>query len=93
MSTITKKQVTSKVDEILSRPYRLILWNDPVNTFDWVITCLMRVCEHEYEQASQSAHIVHFNGKCDVKYGNLEIISEMKEKLSGAGLTVTMEVN
>lgn len=93
MSTITKDKTESKVDEILSNPYRLTLHNDDKNSFDWVITCLIQVCKHEQEQASQCAHIVHFNGKCDVKYGDLETISEMKEKLSGAGLSVTMEVN
>ena len=93
MATITKKKTQSKVDEILSRPYRLTLHNDDYNSFDWVITCLMKVCKHEPEQASQCAHIVHFSGKCDVKYGDLETISEMKNKLQGAGLSVTMEVN
>jgi ATP-dependent Clp protease adaptor protein ClpS len=93
METITKKQVKTKVDEILSQPYRLILENDDYNTFDWVITCLMKICKHDEEQASQCAHIVHFNGKCDVKYGDYDTISIMKEKLKTAGLSVTMEVN
>lgn len=93
MATITKKKTQSKVEEILSKPYRLILHNDDYNSFDWVITCLMKVCGHEFEQANQCAHIVHFNGKCDVKYGDLETISEMKSKLANAGLSVTMEVN
>lgn len=93
MATITKKKTESKVDEILSKPYRLILHNDDYNTFDWVITCLMKICKHELEQASQCAHIVHYRGKCDVKYGDLELISEMKDKLKSAGLSVTMESN
>lgn len=92
MST-TKEQTESKVEEILSKPYRLDLHNDDHNTFDWVIQCLMKVCKHEYEQANQCAHIVHFRGKCDVKYGDYETISTMKEKLQSAGLSVTMEVN
>lgn len=93
MATITKEKTESKVEELISKPYRLILHNDDYNSFDWVITCLMQICSHEYEQASQCAHIVHFNGKCDVKYGDLETISEMKEKLSSSGLSVTMEIN
>jgi len=36
---------------------------------------------------------VHFRGKCDVKYGDYETISTMKEKLRTAGLSVTMEAN
>lgn len=93
MSTITEEKVDSKVQEILSKPYRLDLHNDDYNSFDHVINCLMKVCGHEYEQANQCAHIVHFKGVCDVKYGDLETISEMKNKLQNAGLSVTMEVN
>jgi ATP-dependent Clp protease adaptor protein ClpS len=93
MATITKKKTSSKVDEILSKPYKLVLHNDDYNTFDWVITCLMNVCKHEYEQANQCAHIVHFKGECDVKYGDFEKLSEMKSKLQNAGLSVTIEEN
>jgi len=93
MATITKKKTKSKVQEILSKPYKLILHNDDHNTFDWVITCLMKVCNHELEQANQCAHIIHYKGKCDVKYGDLETISAMKDKLRGAGLSATMESN
>ena len=91
MATITKKKTKSKVDEILSKPYRLVLHNDDYNSFDWVITCLIKICKHEQDQASQCAHIVHFSGKCDVKYGDLETISTMKDKLKNAGLSATME--
>jgi ATP-dependent Clp protease adaptor protein ClpS len=93
MATITKKKTESKVDEILSKPFRLDLHNDDFNSFDWVITCLMKICGHEQEQANQCAHLVHFKGKCDVKYGDYETISTMKDKLQSAGLSVTMEVN
>lgn len=93
MATITKKKTESKVKEILSNPYVLILENDDWNSFDHVINCLMKFCGHEYQQASQCAHIVHYNGKCDVKYGDFETISTMKEKLQNAGLSVTMDVN
>ena len=93
MTTITKEKTECKVEEILSKPYRLLLHNDDNNSFQWVIECLMKVCEHEYTQAEQCAQIVHNNGVCDVKYGDLETITEMKEKLQGAGLSVTMEIN
>ncbi len=93
MSTITKEETYSKLDEKLSAPYTLILWNDSYNTFDWVIECLMKVCKHHFEQASQCAHLVHYKGKCDVKRGDKETISEMYDKLKSAGLTVTMEAN
>jgi ATP-dependent Clp protease adaptor protein ClpS len=93
MSTITKKKTETSVDQILSNPYVLILENDDYNSFDWVITCLIKICGHDFDQASQCAHIVHFKGKCDVKYGDYEKISVMKDKLVNAGLSVTMEMN
>ena len=92
MSTITKEQVSTELEEKLGQPYLLILHNDDFNTFDWVIECLMKICGHEYEQASQCAHLVHFVGKCDVKRGDKETISEMYKKLKGANLSVTMEL-
>jgi len=89
----TVEQVESKVESVLAKPYVLILENDDVNSFDWVIKCLMKICNHEYEQANQSALLVHFKGMCDVKYGDYDTISLMKEKLQNCGLSVTMEVN
>ncbi len=93
MATITKTKTESKVEAVLSKPYRLTLHNDDKNSFDHVIQSLMKICEHEYEQAAQCASIVHNSGKCDVKYGDLETISTMKDKLRSLGLSATMEVN
>ena len=93
MSTITKKKTKSSTEEILSSTYVLILSNDDYNSFDWVITCLIKICGHELHQAEQCANIVHFNGKCDVKWGELEKLSIMREKLQKSGLSVTLEQN
>lgn len=90
---ITKEKTSSKVQNILSKPYKLILHNDDQNTFDWVIKCLIEICDHSTEQASQCANIVHLKGKCIIKYGDLETISYMKESLEGYGLSVSMELN
>lgn len=93
MGTITKKETESIVKEITSKPYRLDLHNDDYNSFDWVITCLIKICGHESEQASQCALIVHHNGRCDIKYGDKDTLSKMKDKLRNAGLSATMEEN
>jgi ATP-dependent Clp protease adaptor protein ClpS len=89
MGKSKEKEVTA-VSEILSMPYVLTLHNDDYNTFDWVIECLISICGHEYEQAAQSAHIVHFKGKCDVKYGQLSVLEKMKNNLNSAGLSATI---
>jgi ATP-dependent Clp protease adaptor protein ClpS len=92
MSTITKSKVSEQVEEILSKPLILVLHNDDYNTFEWVIECLMKICKHEPEQASQCAHIVHFTGKCDVKRGDHDQIMSMYNKLKNCGLSTSIEM-
>lgn len=67
--------------------YKLILWNDDVNTFDFVIDSLMEVCKHSLEQAEQCTILVHYKGKCTVKTGSLELLKPMHEKLLSRSLT------
>jgi ATP-dependent Clp protease adaptor protein ClpS len=92
MSTVIKTKTSEQVEEILSQPYVLMLHNDDYNSFQWVIECLVKICKHEPEQASQCAHIVHFTGKCDVKRGDHDTIISMYNKLKGCGLSTTMEI-
>lgn len=69
----------------------LILHNDNVHTFDYVITSLIDICQHDVHQAEQCAYIVHFNGKCDVKNGLYDVLHPMKDKLTSKGLSVTID--
>ncbi len=59
----------------------LVLFNDDYHTFDFVIEALVKVCKHTSEQAEQSAYIVHFNGKCNVKSGPESKLRPMKDAL------------
>jgi len=69
----------------------LILYNDDVNTFDFVIDSLIEICKHEPEQAEQCAMITHFKGKCDIKQGGYQVMKQMYEGMSIRGLTVSIE--
>ena len=53
----------------------LILHNDDVNTFEFVIESLIDVCKHTSEQAEQCTYLIHYKGKCDVKKGDLSHLS------------------
>jgi ATP-dependent Clp protease adaptor protein ClpS len=55
----------------------IVVYNDDVNTFEWVIQSLIEVCNHESSQAEQCAMLVHYKGKCDVKSGDYD---ELKPK-------------
>ncbi|MBU6158626.1 MAG: ATP-dependent Clp protease adaptor ClpS [Bacteroidetes bacterium] len=69
----------------------LIVWNDEVNTFDWVIETLVEVCKHDREQAEQSAWIIHTKGKYAVKNGSAEILQPMCEAILDRGIGATVE--
>jgi ATP-dependent Clp protease adaptor protein ClpS len=69
----------------------LILHNDEVNSFDFVIESLIRVCEHTTEQAEQCTYLVHYKGKCDVKSGSFDFLRPMRHALVERGLTATIE--
>lgn len=69
----------------------LILYNDDVNTFDHVIETLVDVCNHEYIQAVQCAHLVHNTGKCSVKRGTFIQLKPKCEALLEKGLSAAIE--
>jgi len=69
----------------------LILYNDDINTFDFVIDTLVEVCNHEHEQAEQCAMITHFKGKCNVKTGDYYEMKPMCVEMTLRGLTVSLE--
>jgi len=69
----------------------LILHDDDVHTFDYVIDSLIDVCKVEIEQAEQITYIVHYKGKCDVKKGSKEILLPMRRQLAKRGLKATID--
>ena len=84
-----KREHQEEVDvlELEDEVYKLVLWNDDVNTFDFVIECLIEICEHTLEQAEQCTILVHYKGKCTVKTGDLDLLKPMNQMLSERGLT------
>ena len=69
----------------------LILHNDEVNTFDFVIESLIEVCEHTNEQAEQCTYLIHYKGKCDVKSGSFSFLRPMRHALVEKGLSATID--
>lgn len=72
-------------------PYQLIVWNDDVNTFDWVIETLMEVCGHSHEQAEQCALFIHYKGKYGVKQGSYEELEPMCTAITDRHINATIE--
>jgi ATP-dependent Clp protease adaptor protein ClpS len=73
-------------------PYSLVVWNDEVNSFDWVIQTLIEICKHSTEQAEQCAMIIHTQGKYAVKQGSYDELKPMCDAITERGIGATIEV-
>ena len=87
----TQREVQEEQDVLFlekeTHQHQIILHNDDVNTFDWVIDSLIDICEHTALQAEQCALIVHHNGKCDVKTGEYSDLEPRCSALLQRGLS------
>lgn len=70
----------------------LVVWNDDVNTFEWVIDTLMEVCGHTFEQAEQCSYFIHYKGKYAVKNGSYEDLKPQCDAITERGINATVEV-
>ena len=79
---------------LLPLPYVrvLIVYNDDVNTFEWVIETLIEICGHKLEQAEQCAYIIHFQGKYAVKQGSYDDLKPQCDAITDRGIGATLEV-
>ena len=93
-SSNTKSKEFEEVDLLtaIENTCQLIVWNDEVNSFDWVISTLILVCGHTSEQAEQSAMIIHTKGKYAVKEGGYEFLKPMCDAITERGIGATIEV-
>lgn len=76
--------------DVVNQGNELILFNDDVNTFDFVIETLIEVCMHSPEQAEQCAIIAHTKGKCGIKTGEITELKPVHIELSRRGLSTVI---
>lgn len=88
----TKKRPVDRYNDEASGEYLLMLYNDDVHSFDYVINALMEICEHDFEQAVQCTMITHHKGSCDVRKGKMEPLKKMKNDLIAMELTASIEM-
>lgn len=91
-SSFTPEEALLEEVMLESGPMReIVLHNDDVNTFDHVIDCLVEICQHDPLQATQCAHIVHYNGKCSVKRGTFDQLEPRCMALLDQGLSAAIQ--
>ncbi len=85
----TKERILEEVlvEEETVNQNEIVLFNDDVNSFDYVIETLVDVCEHSPQQAEQCSLIVHYKGKCTVKTGEYDDLKPRCSRLLQAGLS------
>ncbi len=87
IDTLIEEEVDILEKEIIEDTKEIVLYDDDFNTFDFVIESLIKVCQHSAIQAEQCTHIVHHNGKCGVKKGNISKLKPICSALLERGLT------
>jgi ATP-dependent Clp protease adaptor protein ClpS len=85
---MTKEKIKSVGEGTDTREgkHALVLLNDDIHTFDYVIRALVEVCEHDPVQAEQCALITHYKGKCEVSSGEMEKLRAQRKSLAERGL-------
>jgi ATP-dependent Clp protease adaptor protein ClpS len=89
--TETETDVLVEVEEEVDAHHSIILFNDDVNTFQFVIESLIEVCGHDLIQAEQCTYLVHYAGKCSVKSGSFNKLVPICSALLDRGLTAEIE--
>lgn len=84
-STQTQEEV--EVLEQTTEKHSLIIFNDDVNSFDFVIESLVELCSHDWIQAEQCTTIIHYKGKCDVKSGEYDLLEPICSAFLERGIT------
>jgi len=72
-------------------PADLIVFNDDVNTFDWVMKAFVEILGHSVQQSEQLALLIHLKGKATVKSDAFNVLRPKREALTDRGLSAVIE--
>ncbi|RXK52448.1 ATP-dependent Clp protease adaptor ClpS [Aquirufa rosea] len=86
-----QEDVAVAIEEEIVASHQLVVYNDEVNSFDYVIITLMEVCEHSPEQAEQCTLQIHFRGRCGVKSGEFDELVSMRNEICRRGISAEIE--
>lgn len=87
----TEPLVVDDTEADIGNAAQLVVYNDDVNTFDWVIECFIEILQHSFEQAEQLSLLIHFKGKAIVKTDTFRALKPKKDALVERGLSAVIE--
>ena len=76
---------------VLEKTHKITLINDDINSYEFVMACLIRFCNHDLTQAEQCAFITDKVGKCDIMNGNIDNMYKLSEELTSMGLKIELD--
>jgi ATP-dependent Clp protease adapter protein ClpS len=88
---ITKTNIITEQTTDTSKQYNLILWNDDVNDFSWILNALMEICLLNHEEAYEIMMQAHEKGKTVAKSGELNELETMQKALNDREINATIE--
>lgn len=91
--TIHEQELLEHPDILVDAGWSLVLLNDDVTPYDYVIESLINVCRHNIIQAEQCTWIAHHKGKAKIKSGDFEEMAAMKDALNLRGIMCDLEPN
>jgi ATP-dependent Clp protease adaptor protein ClpS len=72
--------------EQLHKTHKITLYNDDDTSFEYVIACLIKFCDHSPTQAEQCAIIANNRGECDIVSGEFFEMYNIKNRLDELSL-------
>lgn len=87
----TVEELLGGEEERLDVPWVVIVWNDPVNTFAYVIFVFQKLFGYSRAKASRLTNQVHFEGRAVVASGAREKCEADVARLHAYGLWATMQ--
>ncbi len=81
------QNVNNKISDTICH---LILFNDHVNEYNYIVNSLIEICNHTPNQAEQCTLIAHLSGKCHIKKDYKSILNSMNEQFISRNIKVEL---
>ena len=85
------RETTVDTDQRPDRPWKVIVWNDPINLMSYVTFVFQKLFGYSKEKATQLMMDVHYKGRAVVSDGPKEKAEMDVFRLHEHGLWATME--
>lgn len=89
--TVTPPQIETFMHESLERMYQIILFNDDVNTCEYVVECLMTIFKHPLGLAVKIMMEAHELGRAIAEVESKALAFQHVAELNRAGLCAKAE--